>query len=676
MESVSAWVLQLGHACLWGSVGIAAVGIACRVLPRLPAGVRAWLWWLACAKQLLGLWLAAPINLAVLPAPAPPVPVSAAPAPPPAAHYVPLPSKPTTPASAALLPTAEAPPHVVPQALQWPLLLFAMWLIGIAASLALMARQSLAAAKMQRGTVPVSFANIDLDALAEQMSLRRTPHVLSGPSIPTPCVVNWVCPAILLPPSFSEFTAAELHLTLAHEMAHIKRGDLPLALVPTLARTLFFFHPLVWWASAEWAAAREEACDALALSVTKTPRADYGRLLLKLAVPEAAAPALGLSSGYRHLRRRLASLAHVRQTPRWARFCVLALPLLLPWHLSAALPSAADTSGALPVRYHVTPLAGSRDGSVSGLNNAGRAALSADMQGYVSSGDTLAALDALPKHHASFAYALNNSGQAVGSSFNILGHVRAFFWDGTTHKIGSLPGYPYSEARGISDTGEVAGFAETGHSDRLHAWISRAFVRQADGSLLDLGTLGGPYSAAYAVGPSGSVAGKADTDSGATHAFLWTPGGGMTDLGTLGGANSAAYAVSSAGAVAGVSDTGDSGTRHGFLFADGQLRDLPPLPGMDTSAAYAVSSTGQVVGTSQTAAGIKHATLWQNNRPTDLNTLLLPYSGWTLTEARAVNDHGQIAGQGLWNGKPCAFLLTPADTKRPLPPLAPPVKTL
>jgi len=59
------------------------------------------------------------------------------------------------------------------------------------------------------------------------------------------------------------------------------------------------------------------------------------------------------------------------------------------------------------------------------------------------------------------------------------------------------------------------------------------------------------------------------------------------------------------------------------------------------------------------ANGVKRATLWQNGRPTDLNTLLPPHSGWVLTEARAVNDHGQIAGQGLLDGKPCAFLLTP-----------------
>ncbi len=655
-ELVSAWVLQLGHACLWGSAGIAAVGIACRVLPRLPAGVRAWLWWLACAKLLLGFCLTSPLDLAVLPAPTLLPTASIAAAPRTASSF--LPSKPAASPHAAAFPLADAPTPAVRKAPRWPLILFAFWLAGVAVSLALAVRQTVALIKMQRGTTAVSLADLDVDALAKQTGLRRVPRVLTGPNVQTPCVVNWLRPTILLPPSLN-FTPTELRLTLAHEMAHVRRCDLLLALVPALARIVFFFSPLIWWASAEWAAAREEACDAEALAVTNTPRAEYGRLLLKLAAPEAAAPALGLSPGYRHLRRRLASLTHTRQTPRWARFCLLALPLLLPWRLSAALPTGAGTSDAPLVRYSVTPLAGGRDGSVSGLNNAGQAALSADAQGYVGDGNTLAALSALPKHHASFAYAINNSGQAAGSSFNVLGHARAFFWDGATHKIGSLPGYPYSEARGISDTGQVAGFAETGRTDRLHAWVSRAFLRWQDGSLTDLGTLGGPYSAAYAVGASGAVAGKADTDTGATHAFLWTDDAGMTDLGTLGGANSAAYAVSSTGSVAGVSETNDSGTRHGFLSTGGSLRDLPPLPGMDDSTAYAVNSLNQVAGTSQTAAGVKRATLWQNGRPTDLNTLLPPRSGWVLTEARAVNDHGQIAGQGFRNGKPCAFLLTP-----------------
>ena len=659
MVSASGFVQQIGSACLWGSVAIAAVYALCRILPRLPAGVRAWLWWLTCAKLLLGLWIAAPIDLPVLPTPAlSPLTVSIAAMPPKAQSAIPV--QHTAFAVVSPLPAAEAPTSD-PQQPKWPLILLTVWLLGIAVSLAFTVRQSIGLAKIRRGTVPVLLPDFDLKALAEQIGLRQVPRIVAGPNVSTPCVAGWLRPTIFLPPNFCDLlTPSELRLTLAHELAHVKRCDLPLAAVPMLARTLFFFNPLVWIAASEWAAAREEACDALALSVTNMPRADYGRLLLKLADPKVSAPALGLSPGYHNLRRRLVSLTYARQMPPWARFLALALPLLLPWHLSAALPTASvSQTNKAGMLYTVTAIADGLDSSVSGLNNSGQAALSADTQGYVGDAKTLAAVGALPKHRASLAYAINNAGEAVGASFNILGHARAFVWDGAAHKIGSLPGYPYSEARGISDTGEIAGFAETGRPDRLRAWVSRAFVRQPGGQLMDIGTLGGPYSAAYAVSALGTVAGKADTGDGTTHAFTWNETGGMTDLGTLGGPNSAAYAVSSAGAVTGVSETDTLGTRHAFVSVDGQMRELPPLAGRNSSAAYAVSADNSVFGASQATGGTKCATLWRNGKPTDLNTLLPAHSGWVLTEARAVNNRGQIAGQGFLNGKPCAFLLTP-----------------
>ncbi len=656
----SAWLAQMGHACFWGSVGIVVVGAACRLLPRLPAGVRAWLWWLACAKLLLRLGVAAPITLAVLPAPsAPPVITASAPAVPKTASAVPTKRRAWASAAAPMADTAPALPR--PAAFPWPECLFALWLLGVGVSVMRLACQNVRLTRMQRGTHAACLPAADLDALARQMGLKGAPRVRTGPNVPTPCIAGCLRPAILLPRGFADaLTPGELRLTLAHEMAHLRRGDLPLAIVPALAQALFFFHPLAWWAAAEWAAAREEACDALALSATGAPRADYGRLLLKLAAPAASAPALGLSPGYASLRRRLTRLASARPAPRSARYLALALPLLLPWRLSAALPRAGvpDTP---PARYAVTPLAGGADAAVAGLSDAGQAAFSADTQGYVGGTDAADPLGALPKHRLSLAYAVNKAGQAAGASFNLLGHARAFVWDGAARKIGSLPGYPYSEARGLGDDGTVAGFAEAGRPDRLHAWIARAFVRPPGGALVDLGTLGGPYSAAYAVSADGgSVAGKADTPNGSTHAFLWTEAGGMTDLGTLGGANSAAYAVSPAGIAVGVSETETPGIRHGFVSENSQMRDLPPLPGFRGSAALAVNRLGQIVGMSQAADGAaKRATLWQGGTPTDLNTLLPPGSGWVLTEARAVNMRGQIAGQGLWNGKPCAFLLTP-----------------
>ena len=327
---MQSWLPQMGHACLWGSLFAAGVGAACRCLPRLPAAVRAWLWWLACAKLLLDFCVMAPINLPLLPAPAPAVhAVSAASVMPraPAAPRLPHSVSISVPAAAEAVPAA-AP---APLPLRWPLLVFAFWLAGVAASFGFTAYQSIALKRLQRGAFPARLPDADHVTIARQMGLRQTPRVLTGPHVRTPCLAGWLPPVILLPLGLSEtLTTTELRLTLAHEMAHLKRCDLPLALVPLLARTLFFFNPLAWWASAEWATAREEACDALALSATRLPPAEYKRLLLKLAAPAAAPPALGFSPGYHALRRRLVSLAAARPTPRWARGLVLALPLLLP----------------------------------------------------------------------------------------------------------------------------------------------------------------------------------------------------------------------------------------------------------------------------------------------------------------------------------------------------------
>jgi probable HAF family extracellular repeat protein len=43
----------------------------------------------------------------------------------------------------------------------------------------------------------------------------------------------------------------------------------------------------------------------------------------------------------------------------------------------------------------------------------------------------------------------------------------------------------------------------------------------------------------------------------------------------------------------------------------------------------------------------------------DLNNLIPANSGWLLQFANAINDQGQIVGQGTFNGQSEAFLLTP-----------------
>ncbi len=655
---LSVWTVRLGHAALTGGLAVLGAGLACRLLPRLPASLRASLWWLACLKLVLDLCWLAPVSLAVLPAPAvPSVPVLAPLA---APRLVPTAASiPAAPPEAALAPSAESQPNsAAPSA--WPLALGALWGLGVLASLAVLAGQGTRLARQMRGAVPVTLPDVDVDALARSLGLRRAPDVRESAAVTAPCVAGCLRPVILLPLGLSSVLSAdEMRLMLAHEMAHVKRGDLRLAALPTLARTLFFFHPLAWWAVSEWAAAREEACDTLALQVTRASPALYGRLLLRLTGGETTAPALGMSPGFRTLRRRLVGLRSVPARRGLAWLLALTVPAILPWRLTAA----AASHGLLPASslspgYTITDLG---DGLPSGLDNSGQVALTDDAasRGEVWAAGGTAPLGALPRQRFSLANAISAGGRVAGASYNIPNRGRAFVWDGTPHRVGSLPGYPYSEAHGINDAGQAAGWAMTGTRDRWHALVARAFLSDS-GHLTDLGTLGGLYSAAYAVSDTGVVVGKADTETfGQTHAFAWQ-NGAMTDLGTLGGANSRADRVNTSGQIAGTSEISDGPARHAFLWDAGRMTDLLPLPGDTDSAAGGLSPTGDVVGTStDTTTGRTRAVVWHGTTGRDLNAQLPPGSGWTLDTATGTNAAGQIVGTGTFHGKPRAFLLTP-----------------
>jgi hypothetical protein len=77
---------------------------------------------------------------------------------------------------------------------------------------------------------------------------------------------------VLLPvTAATSLSPEELEVVLAHELAHIRRADFLWNLMQTLAETLFFFHPAVWWISGHIRHERELCCDDLALQFCPNP---------------------------------------------------------------------------------------------------------------------------------------------------------------------------------------------------------------------------------------------------------------------------------------------------------------------------------------------------------------------------------------------------------------------
>jgi probable HAF family extracellular repeat protein len=139
----------------------------------------------------------------------------------------------------------------------------------------------------------------------------------------------------------------------------------------------------------------------------------------------------------------------------------------------------------------------------------------------------------------------------------------------------------------------------------------------------------------------------------------------MKNLGKLPGYDSSyAFAINDLGQVAGWSDCLNcSLSKHATLWSKtkGSMLDLGVLPGASDSAALGINNVGQVVGGSfYSATNELHALVWSpSTGMLDLNNLIPANSGWLLQFANAINDKGQIVGQGTLNGQTEAFLLTP-----------------
>ena len=76
----------------------------------------------------------------------------------------------------------------------------------------------------------------------------------------------------------------ELRCLFRHELAHVRRSDVPVQLLWRFARALHWFNPLVWWTGSRAYVDAELACDEAALrGTTPSEQLSYGNVLLKVA---------------------------------------------------------------------------------------------------------------------------------------------------------------------------------------------------------------------------------------------------------------------------------------------------------------------------------------------------------------------------------------------------------
>jgi beta-lactamase regulating signal transducer with metallopeptidase domain len=120
----------------------------------------------------------------------------------------------------------------------------------------------------------------ELRSLVEES--KRPVCLLVSDTVRVPAALGFIKPAVVFPAwILHEFSPADLHPILIHELAHLRRYDSWTNLFQKAARAVFFFHPAVWWIDSRLSLEREMACDDAALTAIVSPRA-YAASLIDL----------------------------------------------------------------------------------------------------------------------------------------------------------------------------------------------------------------------------------------------------------------------------------------------------------------------------------------------------------------------------------------------------------
>ncbi len=157
------------------------------------------------------------------------------------------------------------------------------------------------AARTSSSMAPSSIQNLTRQQ-KDKFGIHREIEIRINNTNKGPSVLGLLRPVIFLPANFeTEYSKPERELALAHEISHVKRGDIVATLVALLFQAVQWPNPLVHYAMRAFRIDQEAACDAFVLkksAASADAPGDYASAILKSARHTEPALAYGLSLGH------------------------------------------------------------------------------------------------------------------------------------------------------------------------------------------------------------------------------------------------------------------------------------------------------------------------------------------------------------------------------------------
>jgi beta-lactamase regulating signal transducer with metallopeptidase domain len=397
--------LSVFHATWQAGLLAIVIALVCRIVPRLPAAARSWMWIVVLIRFLIPIAPQSPasmFNLVKPPASRTAAIVGGHEPQPGGTAFARLEHRAGTddlvPTSGATRTSLASPVSALDLTIgaessaiqgartsagRWWLLAAVIWAAGV---VILSGRALVSWIRLQRflrtcRVVEEQWPIAVLEECRLESGIRRAIELLVTDSSVAPALAGAVFPRIVLSEgALKAVSPAELAWLFRHELAHVRRWDLAIQRLWSCARALHWFNPLVWWAASRVRIEAELACDeSVVKRATGREQLAYGQALLKVAeiLTDATAlpAAVGLLVREPTLKRRVRAITGYRRRSLGEMFVAAVVLLCLA---GAGLTDATEkeaTGPETPVDQSSAPAPAQGEGRSTVVEKTGPRAL-------------------------------------------------------------------------------------------------------------------------------------------------------------------------------------------------------------------------------------------------------------------------------------------------------------
>lgn len=247
-------------------------------------------------------------------------------------------------------------------AFTWATAALMVWIIPTAALLFHLVIGFLRVRRTVKAAVPLAsrkWAALH-DLAIRQVGFKRTVRLLISTDIEIPATVGVFRPVVLIPSHGEDWHEDRQMAVLLHELVHVRRLDWAVRMLARVAKAVYWFIPLTWWAVRRLDLEQELACDEEVVALG-TPPADYADHLLGIARaavlnPARAIPGMAMARTP-DLEKRIMTLLN-NTSHRRVGIAVLipavTLVAAMVSALAAVSPSATEVRNSSPSENRVT----------------------------------------------------------------------------------------------------------------------------------------------------------------------------------------------------------------------------------------------------------------------------------------------------------------------------------